>query len=72
VRFKPMEAQVTRGYNRFYLPDAIGEQAKQAELPFSRMLRAAVEKELLRRATMTATLEADRHLPAGSGRSAGT
>lgn len=32
-----------------YLPDAIGAQAKEAGLPFSRLLRSAVEAELARR-----------------------
>jgi hypothetical protein len=40
-----------------YLPDLIGEQAKEAKLPLSRMLRAAVELELERRATMARTLK---------------
>jgi hypothetical protein len=40
-----------------YLPDALGEQAKRAELPFSRLLRTAVEDELERRATVASTLK---------------
>ncbi len=39
-----------------YLPDEIGTRAKEAELPFSRMLRDAVEEELDRRATIADTL----------------
>jgi hypothetical protein len=34
---------------KVYLPDALGQQAKEAELPLSRMLRGAVEEELQRR-----------------------
>ena len=45
-----------------YLPDAIGEQAKKAELPLSRMLRGAVERELGRRqAVLHATEEMTTH-----------
>ena len=40
-----------------YLPDAIGEKAKAAELPFSHLLRAAVEKELIRREAIANTLQ---------------
>ena len=40
-----------------YLPNELGAKAKEAELPFSRLLRAAVEEELERRATMKLTLE---------------
>lgn len=32
-----------------YLPDELGAKAKEADLPFSRMLRAAVEAELEKR-----------------------
>lgn len=39
-----------------YLPDEIGTRAKEAELPFSRMLRDAVEAELERRAAVEQTL----------------
>ncbi len=40
-----------------YLPEELGSKAKEAELPFSRLLRGAVEEELERRATMKLTLE---------------
>jgi hypothetical protein len=40
-----------------YLPDEIGERAKEAGLNFSRMLRGAVEAELQRRDTIAATLK---------------
>jgi post-segregation antitoxin (ccd killing protein) len=36
-----------------YLPDELGSRAKEAELPFSGLLRAAVEEELARRAALT-------------------
>jgi hypothetical protein len=39
-----------------YLPDEIGTRAKEAELPFSRMLRDAVEDELARREVIGQTL----------------
>jgi hypothetical protein len=39
-----------------YLPDELGEWAKQNELGLSRMLRAAVEAEKERQATVAATL----------------
>lgn len=35
-----------------YLPDELGARAKDADLPFSRLLRAAVEVELARRAAI--------------------
>jgi hypothetical protein len=41
-----------------YLPDDLGAQAKAAKLPFSRMLRAAVEEELRSRATAAASVAA--------------
>lgn len=41
-----------------YLPDAIGAQAKAAKLPLSRMLRAAVEEELKKRAADAVAVEA--------------
>ena len=40
-----------------YLPDELGGKAKEAELPFSRLLRGAVEEELERQATMKLTLK---------------
>jgi post-segregation antitoxin (ccd killing protein) len=40
-----------------YLPDDLGERAKDADLPLSRMLREAVITELNRRAIMSETLE---------------
>jgi hypothetical protein len=39
-----------------YLPDEVGERAKAAELPLSRLLRDAVISELDRRTAMTRTL----------------
>ncbi|MBA3245709.1 MAG: hypothetical protein H0T61_11125 [Actinobacteria bacterium] len=39
-----------------YLPDEIGERAKAAELPVSRLLRDAVVNELERRAAVTKAL----------------
>ncbi len=39
-----------------YLPDELGAKAKAAELPLSRLLRAAVEDELERRDTVEKTL----------------
>jgi len=39
-----------------YLPDEIGARAKEADLPFSRLLRAAVEEELNRREAVVETL----------------
>lgn len=45
-----------------YLPDEIGERAKAAELPLSRLLRDAVTTELERRAAMSETLtESETH-----------
>lgn len=41
-----------------YLPDDLGAQAKAAKLPFSRMLRAAVEEELKLRAAEQPAVEA--------------
>lgn len=32
-----------------YLPDELGERAKEADLPFSRLLRSAVQRELAHR-----------------------
>lgn len=40
-----------------YLPDALGQAARQADLPFSRLLRAAVTDELARRTTVATTLK---------------
>jgi hypothetical protein len=46
-----------------YLPDDLGKQAKDAELPFSQLLREAVEDELRRRTTVSATLaEPEQHI----------
>jgi len=39
-----------------YLPEEIGTKAKSEGLPFSRLLRAAVETELKRRDVVSATL----------------
>lgn len=39
-----------------YLPDQLAERAKDAEINFSSLLRAAVEDELNRRAAMATTL----------------
>jgi phage I-like protein len=39
-----------------YLPDDLGRSAKDADLPLSQLLRAAVVNELERRAAMTETL----------------
>jgi len=39
-----------------YLPDELGTRAKEADLPFSRMLRNAVEAELDRRAAVAQAL----------------
>jgi hypothetical protein len=39
-----------------YLPDEIGAKAKEADLPFSRMLRDAIETEFARRAAIADTL----------------
>lgn len=36
-----------------YLPDELGQRAKEAELPFSRLLRSAVQDELARREAAT-------------------
>lgn len=41
-----------------YLPDELGERAKAVQLPFSRLLRDAVTKELNRKAAMSKTLSA--------------
>lgn len=38
-----------------YLPDELGRQAKEADLPFSQLLRDAVVQELKRKANMTTT-----------------
>lgn len=43
-----------------YLPDDIGERAKAADLPFSRLLRGAVLEELEKRAALEETLEGAR------------
>ncbi len=40
-----------------YLPDEIGQRAKEAELPLSRLLRASVEEELYRRATVAEAMK---------------
>jgi hypothetical protein len=40
-----------------YLPDDLGEQAKQADLPFSRLLQEAVRDELERKAMVAKTLD---------------
>ena len=40
-----------------YLPDALAKKAKAAGLPFSRLLLAAVEKELVRREAVANTLQ---------------
>jgi hypothetical protein len=40
-----------------YLPDALGQRAKEAKLNFSRMLRDAVTDELERQSTVDTTLE---------------
>jgi hypothetical protein len=46
-----------------YLPDELGQQAKQAELPLSQLLREAVTAELERRqAVAKAINEASEHL----------
>lgn len=39
-----------------YLPDDLGRRAKEADLPFSQLLRDAVTSELERREAVTATL----------------
>jgi hypothetical protein len=39
-----------------YLPDDLGKRAKEADLPFSQLLRDAVVDELERREAMAATL----------------
>jgi hypothetical protein len=41
-----------------YLPDDVGQRAKDEQLPFSQLLREAVLNELERRETMKATLKA--------------
>ncbi len=41
-----------------YLPDELGQQAKEADLPLSRLLREAVIDELERRRTVAQTLSA--------------
>lgn len=40
-----------------YLPDELGQQAKEADLPLSQLLRAAVVDELERRAAVSETLK---------------
>ena len=40
-----------------YLPDDLGQRAKDADLPFSQLLREAVRDELRRRETVSETLE---------------
>jgi len=39
-----------------YLPDELGARAKQMKLPFSRMLRAAVEEEIRNRDRLRAAV----------------
>ena len=40
-----------------YLPDELGQRAKAADLPLSRLLQAAVSNELERRAAVSNTLQ---------------
>jgi hypothetical protein len=64
-----------------YLPDELGKKAKEAKLPFSQLLRGAVEDELARQQAVADTLteveehELDVETPEGSlvtGRLVGT
>jgi hypothetical protein len=57
----PCIPSVTRGRRPLditvYLPDDIGKRAKEAGLPFSQLLRGAVEEELDRQEAVMNTLE---------------
>ncbi len=45
-----------------YLPDDVGRRAKEAELPLSQMLRAAVLTELERREAMETAIEGSKEI----------
>lgn len=49
-----------------YLPNALGAKAKEAELPFSRLLRAAVERELAKMAELDRIAAAWPYSPASN------